>query len=106
MDQQIDKKSLEQALSDIRKDIAWLHKDLAYIERDKGRRIFIIMSLASSIVLNEAFALGMMQSLFWAVVIVSVYRAIEVSLIHSRARKLLKEPLEPEFNTSVDLSKQ
>ena len=105
MDQQIDRKSLERALSDIRKDIAWLHKDLAYIERDKARRIFIIMSLAASIVLNEAFALGMMQSLLGAVVIVSVYMAIEVSLIRSRALKLLKQPLEPEFNTSVDLSK-
>lgn len=105
MDQQIERKSLERALSDIRKDIAWLHKDLAYIERDKARRIFIIMSLASSIVLNEAFALGMMQSLLAAVVIVSVYSAIEVSLLRSRALKLLKKPLEPEFNTSVDLSK-
>ena len=106
MDQQIDKKSLERVLSDIRKDIAWLHKDLAYIERDKARRIFIIMSLASSIVLNEVFSLGIMQSLFWAVVIVGVYSAIEISLIRSRALKLLKQPLEPEFNTSVDLSKQ
>ena len=104
MNEQVSRVALERALSDIRRDIAYLHKDLAYSMADDTRRIFLIAWLVIAMVLSKAFELSMLEGVFWSAGAVGLYGIIEGAIIRTRAVKLLKEPLEPEFNTRVDLS--
>ena len=100
---QASKEKLKEALEQIRKDIASLHRDLAGAEGNRATWILIIMWLALAPILQSIFQVGIVSALGLAGVVVSVYSFVDGIRIRKRALRTLKEPLEPMFDTSVDL---
>ena len=81
MNEQVSRVALERALSDIRRDIAYLHKDLAYSMADDRRRIILIAWLVISMVLSKAFELSMLEGVGWSGGAVVLYDIIERAII-------------------------
>jgi len=100
----IRREKLEQAFEQIRKDIAALQRDLGYAELNRNRWIFIIMWLVLANLVKDAFELGTSLSLGISAALVILYRLVDRMRITRRALRVLKEPLEPMWDTKVDLS--
>ncbi len=100
----IRREKLEQAFEQIRKDIAALQRDLGYAELNRSRWIFIIMWLVLANLVEDALDLGTLLSLGISAALVILYRLVDGMRITRRALRTLKEPLEPMWDTKVDLS--
>lgn len=102
--QNVSKEKLEKAFEQIRKDVANLQRDLAYAEGNRVRWIFLIMWIVSANLLIDAFHLSVLYSFIISAVLVATYRFLDGLRINRRAFRSLKEPLEPMWDTKVDLS--
>lgn len=100
----VPREKLENAFESIRKDIAYLHRDLAGGAGNETRWIFIIMWVVTTNLLHDLFGLGAIFSLALGFLIVGSYRLIDGWRILRRAHRLMKEPLEPLYETEVELS--
>jgi hypothetical protein len=102
MDVPIEK--LQKAFEDIRRDIAFLHRDQGYGAGNETRWIFIIMWVVTTNLVHDLFGLGAIFSLIMGTLIVGAYRFLDGWRIGRRALRVMKEPLEPHYETKVDLS--
>lgn len=100
----ISKEKLEQAFEHMRKDVAYLQRDLAYAEGNRARWLFIIMWLVLGHFVKDIFALHAAYSLAISAVLVAGYRVVDGLRITRHAYRSTKEPLEPMWDTKVDLS--
>lgn len=98
------KEKLEHAFEQIRKDVANLHRDLAYAAADRVRWLFLVMWIVLAHLTNDFFGLSVLYSIAFSGVIISGYRFVDGLRVRRRALRLLKEPLEPMWETKVDLS--
>jgi len=100
----VGKEKPAKALSQIRRDMAYFHRDHAYAAGDRTRWIFLILWLLVALTMHGLFYTGGADSLAFGGIIVGVYAVLDGLYIHRRARKVAEQPLEPTFDTHVDLS--
>jgi len=100
----VQKEKLEKAFEQIRKDVAYLQRDLAYAEQNRSRWIFIIMWIVLADLIKNFFDLSILYSFGVSGIIVGLYRLVDGYRITKRALRSLKEPLEPLWDTKIDLS--
>lgn len=100
----VSREKLGRAFELIRSDIAYLHRDLALGEANRMRWIFMIMWLVLANLINDAIHPGVLYSLGISAVLIYVYRLFDKWRIIHRAMESRKVPLEPMFDTKVDLS--
>jgi hypothetical protein len=100
----ISREKWEMAFQSIRKDIGYLHRDLGYSEGHRKRWIFIIMWLVLADLLISSFNLGLVPSLGAAAAILGIFAFFDRAYIRTLALRTSKEPLEPMWDTNVDLS--
>jgi len=100
----VQKEKLEKALEQIRKDVAYLQRDLAHAEQNRSQWIFVIMWLVLANLIKNFFDVSILYSFGISGFIVIVYRLIHGYRITKRALRSLNEPLEPRWDTKIDLS--
>ena len=100
----VSREKLEQAFEQVRKDVAYLHRDLGYAEGNRARWLFIIMWLVLAQIVKDLFGIATAYSLGISALLVAGYRFLDGLRITKRAYRSLKEPLEPTWDTKVDLS--
>ena len=103
MNQMVNRMALEHAVSDIRKGIKYLRRDLANAAGNKASWYFVLTWLGATLVIDNLFRWGTPYSLLIAVLLVAIYKIIESVRIHQVAETAAKEPLEPFFDTTVSL---
>jgi len=103
MDNHIDREKLRQALEQVRKDIASLHRDLAYAAGDRLRFVVFLLYLVLAQFLQSVLGINILWCFLISVFAVSIYSFYFEVQVRRRVRKLLKEPLEPMWDTTVDL---
>lgn len=106
MNDPIDKEALEQALSDIRKDIAYLHRDLANTSAHKVKWYLILMWLGTTLLLYNVFHWEVGNSILVATLLVLGFFVIDGVSLQVNAQKSLKEPIDKLFDTRVTLGKK
>lgn len=84
--------------------MAYLHRDLAYAEGNRRRWLFIIMWLVLAHFVKDGFDIGAFYSLGISALLVATYSFLDGLRIAKSAHRSLKEPLEPIWETKVDLS--
>lgn len=100
----VSREKFKKAFSQIRKDIAALQRDIAVAEGNRTNWIFIIMFLVAAIFVNDLFGIETRASIGIAMGAICVYKIIDGIRIRRNAMKMLKEPLEPMWDTDIDLS--
>ncbi len=100
----VSREKLEQAFERVRKDVAYLQRDLAYADGNRARWLFIIMWLVLAHFVKDISALHTTYSLGISALLVAGYRFVEGLRITKRAYRSMKEPLELVWDTKVDLS--
>lgn len=100
----VKREKLEHAFEQIRRDVAYLHKDLAYAAADRVRWLFLVMWVVSAHLAKDFLGLNVLISIALSGLIVYGYRFIDRLRIKRRALRLMREPLEPMFETKVNLS--
>jgi len=100
----VSKAKLEKAFEQIRSDMATYHRDHAYAEKNRARWIFLIIWLLVAIAMHDFFNVGSLLSLLYSAILVGVYRVLDGLYIVYRAHRVARQPLEPTFDTHVDLS--
>jgi hypothetical protein len=99
----VPKEKLERALQDIRRDTAALHRDLAYAAGDRVRWLFLLIWIALSDFMQNAFHLHALYALGAGALLVLAYRLVDNILIRKRAMRMLNEPVEPMWETKIEL---
>ena len=100
----VSKAKLEKAFEQIRRDMATYHRDHAYAEKNRARWIFLMIWLLVAIAIHNFFNVGGLSSLLYSALLVGVYRVLDGFYIVYRAHRVANQPLEPTFDTHVDLS--
>lgn len=100
----ISREKLELALETIRKDTALLQRDLAFALANRTRWIFIVLWVSLANLLGHTFEIGLILSLLSSGIIVFVYGVVDTVRINKQADKISIEPLDPKWDTKVDLS--
>ena len=103
MDNHIDREKLAKALQQVRRDIAKFQRDVGYAERNRTNWIFLIMTVVVANFLRGWWSLDGLSSLGWSVALVVSYRFVDGVRIWYRAHQSLKEPVEPMWDTTVEL---
>jgi len=103
MDNHIDREKLRQALEQVRKDIASLHRDLAYAAADRVKLITFIIYLVLAQFLQSVLGINILWCFLISVFAVSIHLFYWEVQVRRRVRRLLDEPLEPMWDTTVDL---
>lgn len=99
----VPKERMESALQEIRRDVAALQRDLGGAAGNETRWLFLLMWIALSDLLRNTFNLSLLYALGIAAAVVFTYRFLDGTRITRRALRMLKEPLEPVWNTKVEL---
>ena len=97
------KERLDIALQQIRRDVARLHRDAAGAAGNEARWVFLLMWLILGDVLHDAFDLSPLYAIVISALIVGAYRVLDGLRITATAMRTLKEPLEPTWDTRVEL---
>jgi len=103
MDNHIDREKLRQALQQVRRDIASLHRDLAYAAADRVKLTTFIIYLVLAQFLQSVLGINILWCFLISVFAVSIYSFYWEVQVRRRVRRLLDEPLEPMWDTTVDL---
>ncbi len=98
------REKLEHAFETIRKDVAYLQRDLAYAEANRTRWVFVIMWLALTPLVRDLLRIDLIPSLGLSALLAAGYRLVDGLRITRRAIRSFSEPLEPAWDTKVDLS--
>ena len=99
----VPKERLEIALQQIRADVAQLHRDLAAGAGNEARWIFLLMWLILGDFFRGAFGLSPLYAVLAAALIVGAYRVLDGMRVTATAMRMLKKPLEPTWDTKVEL---
>ena len=103
MDNHIDREKLAKALQQVRRDIAKFQRDVGYAEKNRTYWIFAIMVIVVADFLGAWWGLGGVPSLALSFVLVSICGLVHAIQIWHKAHQSLKEPVEPMWDTTVDL---
>ena len=99
----LDKRKLEKALRDVRTDVCSLHRDLVLTARDRWHWTFVTLWLVFALALKEFWELGNLAAFGLSLLVTRIYLEIDGFRIARRPLKIVKEPLAPTWDTSVDL---
>ena len=100
----ISREKLEIALKEIRRDVARLHRDAGYAGGDSVRFLFIIALIALAHLIYDGWHQGVKDSLGISAGIFITYAILNYLYVYWRSMRLLKEPVDPMWDTEVDLS--
>ena len=103
MDNHIDREKLAKALQQVRRDIAKFQRDVGYATKGQTYWIFAIMVVVVADFLHGWWSLGGAASLALSFVLVSICGLAHGIQIWHQAHQSLKEPVEPMWDTTVEL---
>ena len=103
MDNRIDREKLATALQQVRRDIAVTQRDVAYALGHQTNWIHAIMVVIVADFLRGWWSLGGVSSLALSLALVSICVFVYSFHISAKAYRHLKEPVEPMWDTTVDL---
>ena len=99
----VPREKLEVALQQIRADVAHLHRDIAGAAANETRWIFLVLWVTVGDLLHGMFDLSPLYAIGASALLVWAYRVLDGIRITANAMRRLNEPLEPMYDTSVEL---
>jgi len=103
MDNHIDKEKLAKALQQVRRDIAVSQRDVAYALGHQTNWIHAIMVVIVADFIRAWWSLGGVSSLALSFALVAICAFVYSFHISAKAHRHLKEPVEPMWDTTVEL---